>query len=70
MVKTGNGNGEKTRNEIRRYIREERETVLKQWMAMKEQQISEDRARMNFLDGRIREENKSLPLQVQKFLGD
>jgi Ca2+-binding EF-hand superfamily protein len=57
------------RMEVRSYIRNERDTVMKKWMALKETLKSEDSRRNQFLDRRLREDTKSLPLNVMKFIG-
>lgn len=57
------------REEIRSYIRNERDTILKKWLALKESIRSEDSRRNQFLDRKLKEDTKSLPMHVLKFIG-
>jgi Ca2+-binding EF-hand superfamily protein len=57
------------RAEIRSYIRNERDTVLKKWMALKETLNSEDNRRDQFYERKFIEDTKSLPINVLKFIG-
>jgi Ca2+-binding EF-hand superfamily protein len=57
------------RQEIRSYIRNERDTILKKWMALKESIRSEDHRREEFYHKKHIEDTKSLPVNVLKFIG-
>lgn len=57
------------RMEIRNYIRNERDTVLKKWMALKENIKSEDKHREEFYNKKYLEDTKSLPMNILKFIG-
>lgn len=57
------------RAEIRDYIKNERDTVLKKWMALKESLNSEDARREQFYNRKFKEDTKSLPMNVLKFIG-
>lgn len=57
------------RTEIRDYIRNERDTILKKWMALKESLTSEDVRREQFYQRKFKEDTKSLPMNVLKFIG-
>lgn len=57
------------RQEVREYIRNERDTVLKKWMALKESIASEDVRREQFFKKKAIEETKSLPVNILKFIG-
>mmetsp|Transcript_11281 Transcript_11281/g.25089 ORF Transcript_11281/g.25089 Transcript_11281/m.25089 type:complete len:666 (-) Transcript_11281:152-2149(-) len=57
------------RQEIRSYIRNERDTILKKWLALKESIKSEDYRRSQFLDRKLKEDTKSLPMNILKFIG-
>lgn len=57
------------RQEIREYIRNERDTILKKWMALKESIASEDRRREEFFRKKEMEDTKSLPVNILKFIG-
>jgi Ca2+-binding EF-hand superfamily protein len=57
------------RVEIREYIRNERDTILKKWMALKESIASEDSRREQFYRKKEMEDTKSLPINVLKFIG-
>lgn len=58
------------RSEIRNYIRNERDTTLKKWMALKESIKSEDVRRDQFLSRRLREDARILPVQIEKLIGN
>jgi Ca2+-binding EF-hand superfamily protein len=60
---------QEVRTEIRSYIRNERDTVLKRWMALKETIHSEDIRRDQFYQRKFVEDTKALPLNVLKFIG-
>jgi len=60
---------QEVRQEIRSYIRNERDTILKKWLALKESIRSEDNRRTQFLDRRLKEDTKSLPMNILKFIG-
>jgi Ca2+-binding EF-hand superfamily protein len=57
------------RQEIREYIRNERDTIMKKWMALKENIASEDRRREEFFRKKEMEDTKSLPVNILKFIG-
>jgi Ca2+-binding EF-hand superfamily protein len=57
------------RTEIRSYIRNERDTVMKKWMALKETITSEDNRRDQFYQKKFLDETRALPLNVMKFIG-
>lgn len=57
------------REEIKQYMRKERDTVLIKWMALEEAVRSEDYRREAFYKRREREDTKCLPLNIQKFIG-
>jgi hypothetical protein len=54
---------------IRKYIQEERDTVLKKWMALEQQVHHEDVTRETFYRTLASEKTRKLPTTVQKFLG-
>lgn len=60
---------QEVRHEIREYIRNERDTILKKWMALKESIASEDRRREEFFRKKEMEDTKSLPVNILKFIG-
>ncbi len=60
---------QEVRAEIRHYIRNERDTVSKKWMALKETIHSEDYRRDQFFQKKFIEDTKSLPINVLKFIG-
>lgn len=60
---------QEVRLEIRNYIRNERDTILKKWMALKESIHSEDVRREQFYRKKFVQDTKSLPVNVLKFLG-
>ena len=64
---------EKSKLEVRAdiisYIRNERDTVLKKWMALEENVASEDRLRDKFFKERIERDTVILPLTIQKIIG-
>ena len=57
------------REQIREYMRKERDTILIKWMALEESVRSEDYRREAFYKRREREDTKCLPLNIQKFIG-
>lgn len=57
------------RQTVRDYIRNERDTVLIKWRCLDESVKSEDRYREMFLHRRAREDTKTLPVNIQKFIG-
>lgn len=57
------------RAEIRSYIKNERDTILKKWLALKESIRSEDNRRTQFLDKKLKQDTKSLPMNILKFIG-
>jgi Ca2+-binding EF-hand superfamily protein len=74
-MNTGRSNGTATkskfevRNEVINYIRNERDTILRKWMALREQVHAEDRRKEEFADRMHKHKNKLLPLNVVKFIG-
>ena len=58
------------RNEIKLYIRNERDTVLKKWMALEEQMKSEDDRREQFLTKQLRNQEQKIPIYVTKLIGN
>ena len=60
---------QEVRAEIRSYIRNERDTILKKWLALKESIRSEDNRRSQFLDKKLKQDTKSLPMNILKFIG-
>eukprot|EP01038_Epipyxis_sp_PR26KG_P009460 gene9460-12745_t len=58
-----------SRAEIRDYIRNERDTVLRKWMALKETVKNEDYCRENFYQKRLKADARTLPVNIQKFIG-
>ena len=61
---------EDIRNDIKLYIRNERDTILKKWMALDEAVHSEDYRREQFANRRAKLETKSIPLDVRKLIGN
>jgi len=57
------------RADIRSYIRNERDTVLKKQMALKEAIKSEDQRRLEFIAWKLKQDTRSLPLNIMKFIG-
>ena len=57
------------RDEIREYIQNERDTVLKKWMALEERVKNEDMNRKYFYKKRAEIKTRDVPVTVQKFLG-
>jgi len=57
------------RASLRDYIRNERDTDLIKWRTLDESVKSEDRLRDQFVYRRSREDAKTLPLSIQKFIG-
>lgn len=62
-------NVQAVRQEIRSYIQNERDTVLKKMLALKESIKSEDRRRFEFMDRKLKHDTKALPINVLKFIG-
>ena len=60
---------QEVRSEIITYIREERDTILKKWLCLREQIDAEDRRKEQFDDNMTKQKNKLLPLNVVKFIG-
>lgn len=58
------------RNEIKNYIRNERDTILRKWMALEESMRAEDRQRENFIAWKTREDTFLLPLTIKKLIGN
>ena len=57
------------RLDVRNYIQNDRDTVLRKWMALEEAVKSEDYRRENFYQRKLREDTRSLPVSIQKFIG-
>ena len=57
------------RAEVRDYIKNERDTVLKKWMALEEQLFSEDTRKAQFIERRLKYETHTIPENIQKFIG-
>lgn len=57
------------RLDIRNYIQNDRDTILRKWMALEEAVKSEDFRRENFHKMRLKEDTKKLPVSIQKFIG-
>lgn len=57
------------RLDVRNYIQNERDTILRKWMALEESVKSEDFRRDQFHKRKLREDTKTLPLPIQKFIG-
>ena len=57
------------RAEVRDYIKNERDTVLKKWMALEEQLFSEDTRKAQFIERRLKYETHTIPMNIQKFIG-
>jgi Ca2+-binding EF-hand superfamily protein len=57
------------RAEIRSYIQNERDTILKKWLALKESIKSEDYRRTQFQTKKLKQDTKSLPMNILKFIG-
>jgi Ca2+-binding EF-hand superfamily protein len=57
------------RLDVRNYIQNERDTILRKWMALEEAVKSEDYRREAFYQRKLREDTKNLPLSIQKFIG-
>ena len=55
--------------DIRNYIQNDRDTILRKWMALEEAVKSEDFRRDNFYKRKMREDTKTLPVAIQKFIG-
>lgn len=57
------------RLDVRNYIQNERDTILRKWMALEEAVKSEDFRRDQFHRRKLREDTKTLPLSIMKFIG-
>lgn len=57
------------RNDVQQYIRVERDTVLKKWMALEESLKAEDRRRGEFLKQKLEDDTRVIPPNIQKFIG-
>ena len=57
------------REEIRNYIRNERDPIVMKWKALTESLGSEERRREEFVKRKIREDNEHWPLVIRKFVG-
>ena len=57
------------RQDVRNYIQNDRDTILRKWMALEEAVKSEDYRRDNFFKARLKEDTKKLPVSIQKFIG-
>ena len=57
------------RLDIRNYIQNDRDTILRKWMALEEAVKSEDFRRESFYKRKMREDTKQLPVAIQKFIG-
>lgn len=58
-----------TREAVRDYIRNDRDTILIRWMCLDESVRSEDRYREQFLSRREKSDLKALPVNIRKFIG-
>jgi len=56
------------RDEVRHYIKYERDTMLKRWMSLGEAVRSEDYRRDNFYRRKQRENARCLPINIQKVM--
>ena len=57
------------REEIRNYIRNERDPIVIKWKALTESLGSEERRRDEFVKRKIREDNEQWPMVIRKFVG-
>ena len=57
------------RAEIRTYITQERDTIIKKWLALQESVKLEDYRREVFHQRRVEKATKKVPLTIQKFIG-
>ena len=57
------------RTDVRNYIKNERDTILRKWMALEESVKSEDFRRDNFYRRKVREDSRTLPINIKKFIG-
>lgn len=57
------------RQDVRNYIRNERDTILKKWMALQETITAEDRRREEFNRRRLQLDTHQLPKNIRKFIG-
>lgn len=58
-----------TREAVRDYIRNDRDTILVRWMCLEEGVRSEDRYRDKFLDRQMKIDLKKMPINILKFHG-
>ena len=58
----------KKREEIRNYIVNERDTIVKKWKCLGEQISQEDRRRENFYRKKAYDDTRVLPSTIDKFL--
>jgi len=58
----------KIRDEVRNYIRNERDTIVKKWMCLQERIKQEDRDREKFYIKKAEMETRALPLVIIKFI--
>lgn len=57
------------RAEVRNYITQERDTLIKKWLALQEAVKLEDYRRETFFKQRIEKDTKQVPLTIRKFIG-
>jgi hypothetical protein len=57
------------RVEIRNYITQERDTIIKKWLALQEAVKLEDWRREEFHKRRLEKDTKQVPLTIRKFIG-
>ncbi len=57
------------RLDVRNYIQNDRDTILRKWMALEQAVKSEDFRRDNFYKRKMREDTKTIPLSIRKFIG-
>lgn len=58
-----------TRAEVRSYIHNERDTILRRWMALEENMKAEDFHREQFVEKRVKDCTTVIPLTIQKMIG-
>ena len=68
-MKRGDNVAVQKREEIRNYIRNERDPISIKWKALGESISSEDRRRSQFVRRRLREDTEVPPLVIRKFVG-
>lgn len=61
---------EMKRLQVRNYIRNERDTTLRRWMALNEAMHSEDLRREQFMEKRLRDDARILPIPVEKLVAN